>query len=66
MENGFRAELDRRGFSQSSFARFLHEHGDPRTVPTILRSVANWARDVTPVPGEVRVIFRLLDKIGQT
>jgi hypothetical protein len=59
----FRAALEGRGFSQAGFARFLKEHGDPRSVPTILRSVANWARNVNPPPGEIRVVFALLDKL---
>ena len=59
----FRAWLVLRGLNQSSLARLLHELGDTRSVPTILRTVANWARGVTTVPGEMVVIARLLDRL---
>lgn len=60
--DGFREWMERRGLNQTSLARLLHELGDPRPVPTILRTIANWARGVTAVPGEMVVITRLLDE----
>lgn len=56
----FRAELDRLALSQTALARLMRELGDPRSVPTILRSVSNWCRGVVSVPGEMWVVIRLL------
>jgi hypothetical protein len=56
----FRAELARLGLTQSSLARLMRELGDPRDVPAIPRSVANWARGVCAIPGEMWVVIRLL------
>lgn len=60
MSAAFRAELDRLALSQSSLAHLMHELGDPRSPPTILRSVSNWCRGVVAVPGEMWVVIRLL------
>ena len=61
----FRASLDRLGFSQSAFAREMQALGDPRSFPTILRSVSNWCRGETAVPGEVWVVITLLGRPRQ-
>lgn len=58
----FRAALGRLGLSQSGLARLMRELGDPRSEPTILRSVANWCRGVYAVPGEMWVVIRLLEQ----
>lgn len=60
MSTEFNAELTALGLSQSALARRMHELGDPRSVPTILRSVSNWCRGVVAVPGEMWVVVRLL------
>ena len=56
----FRAALADLGFTQSSFVRKLIELGDHRKFETILRSVANYARGVSCVPGEMCVVLNLL------
>jgi len=61
----FRGALARLGFSQSSFAREMHALGDPRPVPTILRSVSNWCRGESAVPGEAWVVITLLERAAQ-
>ena len=58
----FRAALERLGFNQSSFARYLIDNGDPRTFRTLLRSVSNWCRGIYPVPGEIHVVLTLLQR----
>ncbi len=58
----FREALGRLGLSQSGLARLMRELGDPRSEPTILRSVANWCRGVYAVPGEMWVVIRLLER----
>jgi hypothetical protein len=60
MSAEFRAELDRLALSQSGLARLMRELGDPRSTPTILRSVSNWCRGAVAVPGEMWVVIRLL------
>jgi hypothetical protein len=51
-----------KGYSQSSLARKLHALGDPRSVPTILRSISNYCRGVTAVPGEMVALLTLLPR----
>lgn len=58
----FRAALDRLGLSQSGLARLMRELGDPRSQPTLLRSVSNWCTGATAVPGEMWVVIRLLER----
>ncbi len=58
----FRAELSALGLSQSGLARLMRELGDPRSHPTLLRSVSNWCRGVVAVPGEMWVVIRLLSE----
>ena len=59
-EQDFAATIKRLGYSQSSLARKMHELGDPRSVPTILRSIANYHRGIHSVPGEMVVLLKLL------
>jgi hypothetical protein len=59
-DRDFNVELDMLGLSQSGLARLMKELGDPRSFPTILRSVSNWCRGVTAVPGEAWVMVTLL------
>lgn len=67
MTADFNAQLTALGLSQSALARRMHELGDPRSVPTILRSVSNWSRGFVAVPGEMWVVIRLLaDREGAT
>jgi hypothetical protein len=56
----FRAWLERHSLTQASFARLMRDLGDPRSPATILRSVSNWCRGVTALPGEMCVVTRLL------
>ena len=63
MDAKFWAALRRLCLSQNGFTRLLHVLGDPRRIPTILRSIANWAPGVTAVPGQVWVILRLLERL---
>ena len=59
-ENALTAALEKLNLSQSAFTRRLQELGDPRTFPTILRSVSNQCRGATSVSGEMMVIITLL------
>ena len=58
----FRAAIARLGLSQSGLARKMRELGDPRSMSTILRSIANWCRGETGVPGEMWVVITLLER----
>lgn len=59
----FRDRLDRLGLSQSALAREMARQGDPRPVPTILRSISNWARAEYAVPGEMWVVLTLMEHL---
>ncbi|WP_428483988.1 hypothetical protein [Rhodopila sp.] len=57
----FRNALGRLGLSQSALARVMRQLGDPRGQMTLLRSISNWCRGETAVPGEMWVVIRLLE-----
>jgi hypothetical protein len=56
----FRTWLERSDLTQSGLARLMREMGDPRSQPTLLRSISNWATGATALPGEMHVLMRLL------
>jgi hypothetical protein len=56
----FRISIERIGLTQSSLARRMQALGDPRTFPTILRSISNQVRGVSAVSGEMCVVMNLL------
>lgn len=56
----FRAQLAELGLTQSSFARWLQEHGDDRRLGTILRHVQRMANGEARVSGEMRVILTMM------
>ena len=58
----FRQTLKDLGFNQSSFTRRLIALGDPRSYPTLLRSVQNYAAGASPLPGEMIVILGLMQR----
>ena len=45
---------------QTAFARFLVLLGDTREMPTIRRSVSNWARGANRVPPEVMALLTFI------
>jgi len=56
------ARLAAWGFSQSAFARRLIALGDPRSFPTVLRSVSNQATGAVGVSAEMTVILTLMER----
>lgn len=56
----FRDAIRQIGLSQSGLARTMRGLGDPRSQPTLLRSISNWCRGKSSVPGEMWVVLRLL------
>lgn len=56
------AALDEIGMNQTDLVRFMRKHGDDRPHETIRRTVGNWCRGATRVPGEMRVLVRILQE----